>query len=379
MKVAKRANIAPFYAMEVLRAANARAATGAEVLHMEVGEPSGGAPAGVIDAAKRALDAERIGYTEALGIPALREGLSRHCREVYGLDIPAERIVVTTGSSGGFLLAFLSAFDAGDRIGLADPGYPAYRNILAALGLEAVSLPASRETNFQPSPALLRDAGRLDGLLIASPANPTGAMFAPGALGALLGYCRTAGIRVISDEIYHGITYGRAAESALAFDPDAIVINSFSKYLSMTGWRIGWMVLPEDLLRPVERLAQNLFISPPALAQHAAVAALGCRAECDAKVESYRRNRALMLATLPKVGFDIAAPADGAFYIYADVRRLSNDSAEFCRRMLAETGVAATPGIDFDVARGSAYLRFSFAGSEADIAAAMQKLRDWSR
>jgi aspartate/methionine/tyrosine aminotransferase len=379
MKVAKRANIAPFYAMEVLRAANARAATGAEVLHMEVGEPSGGAPAAVIEAAKRALDAERIGYTEALGIPALREGLSRHYREVYGLDIPAERIVVTTGSSGGFLLAFLSAFDAGDRIGLANPSYPAYRNILAALGLEAVSLPASRETNFQPSPALLRDAGRLDGLLIASPANPTGAMFAPGALGALLGHCRTAGIRVISDEIYHGITYGRAAESALAFDPDAIVINSFSKYFSMTGWRIGWMVLPEDLLRPVERLAQNLFISPPALAQHAAVAALGCRAECDAKVESYRRNRALMLATLPKVGFDIAAPADGAFYIYADVRRLSNDSAEFCRRMLAETGVAATPGIDFDVERGSAYLRFSFAGSEADIAAAMQKLRDWSR
>jgi aspartate/methionine/tyrosine aminotransferase len=379
MKVAKRASIAPFHAMEVLRAANARAASGAEVLHMEVGEPSGGAPAAVIEAAKRALDVERIGYTEALGIPALREGLSRHYREVHGLDLPAERIVATTGSSGGFLLAFLSAFDAGDRIALANPSYPAYRNILNALGLEAVSLPAGPETNFQPSPALLRQAGKLDGVLIASPANPTGAMFAPGALGALLGYCRTAGIRVISDEIYHGITYGRAAESALSFGSDAIVINSFSKYFSMTGWRIGWMVVPEDLLRPVERLAQNLFISPPALAQHAGVAALGCRAECDAKVESYRRNRALMLETLPKAGFEIAAPADGAFYIYADVRKLTNDSAEFCRRMLAETGVAATPGIDFDVARGNAYMRFSFAGSEADIAEAMRKLRAWSR
>lgn len=377
MKVSRRADIAPFHAMEVLRAANARAATGADVLHMEVGEPSGGAPPAVIEAALRSLGKERIGYTEALGIPALRQGLARHYRDFYGLDVPAERIVVTTGSSGGFLLAFLAAFDAGDRIALADPGYPAYRNILGALGLAAVGLPAGPETRFQPSPALLAAAGKLDGVLVASPANPTGAMFAPGAFRELLAHCRRAGIRVISDEIYHGITYERPAESALAFDQETIVVNSFSKYFSMTGWRIGWLVLPADLVRPVERLAQNLFISPPALAQHAALAALDCRKDCEAKVEIYRRNRALLLAELPKAGFEIAAPADGAFYIYADVRKLTNDSAEFCRKMLAETGVAATPGIDFDTQRGHAYMRFSFAGSEETIAGAARKLRDW--
>jgi len=379
MKVAKRADVAPFHAMEVLRAANERAATGAEVLHMELGEPSGGAPAPVIEAARRAMGQERIGYTEALGIPALRQGLSRHYRDFYGLDVSAERIVITTGSSGGFLLAFLAAFDAGDRVALADPGYPAYRNILGALGLNSVGLPASAETRFQPSPALLREAGRLDGLLVASPANPTGAMFAPGALAEILRHCRAHGIRVISDEIYHGIAYDRPAESALAFDPEVIVVNSFSKYFSMTGWRVGWLVLPSDLVRPVERLAQNLFISAPALSQYAALAALDCRAECQAKVERYRKNRALLLAELPKAGFEIAAPADGAFYIYADVRKLTNDSAAFCKKMLAETGVAATPGIDFDTTRGHAYLRFSFAGSEETIASAAHRLRDWLR
>lgn len=377
MKVSRRSEVAPFHAMEVLRAANARAATGAEVLHMEVGEPFGGPPAQVIEAAARALREKPIGYTEALGIPALREGIARHYREVYRLDIPAERIVVTTGSSGAFLLAFLAAFDAGDRVGVAEPGYPAYRNILGGLNLAAVGLPTGPETRFQPEPAHIDAAGRLDGVLIASPANPTGTMFAPGAFARLLHHCRARGIRVISDEIYHGLTFDRPAECALAHDDGAIVINSFSKYFRMTGWRIGWMVLPTDLLRPVERLAQNFFISPPALAQYTALAALDCREELDARVALYRRNRDHLLSELPRLGIDVPVPADGAFYVYADVRKRSNDSLAFCRRMLDEAGVAATPGIDFDPARGAGTVRFSIAGAETTITAAAARLKTW--
>ncbi|HTO85279.1 MAG TPA: aminotransferase class I/II-fold pyridoxal phosphate-dependent enzyme [Methylomirabilota bacterium] len=380
LKVARRGVVPPFIAMEVLRDANARAAAGAEVLHLEVGQPGSGAPQAVIDAAKRALDQDQLGYTEALGIPPLRRRIARHYRDTYGIDVDPDRVVVTTGSSGAFLLGFLAAFDAGDRVALAAPGYPAYRNILAALGIEPVELLAGPETRFQPTAALLeRQSERCDGLIVASPSNPAGTMLDAESFRQLFDYCRRSGIRLVSDEIYHGITYGMTATTALALGDEAIVINSFSKYFSMTGWRLGWMILPRDLLRPVECLAQNLFISPPTLPQLAALAVFDCRAELDANVRRYAANRALLLAELPRAGFDRLAPADGAFYIYADVAHLTNDSEAFCRRMLAETGVAATPGVDFDTQRGSGFIRFSFAGATADIATAAARLIAWRR
>ncbi len=377
LKVARRADIAPFFAMEVMRAANRHAAAGADVLHLEVGEPAAGAPPRVIEAARAALDSTALGYSEALGLPELRARLARHYRDVYGIEVDAARVVVTAGASGAFLLAFLAAFDAGDRVALADPGYPAYRNILRALGIEVVALAAGPDHRFQPTPALLEEAGALDGLIVASPSNPTGTMLRAGELGALADWCDARGVRLISDEIYHGITYGAPATTALERKPGCIVINSFSKYFAMTGWRIGWMVVPEELLAPVERLAQNLFVSPAALAQRAALVALECRAELDAYVEVYARNRALLLERLPKAGFDRLAPADGAFYIYADTSALAADSQDFCARMLEETGVATTPGIDFDPRRGHGYIRISFAGDPADIAAAAERLIDW--
>jgi aspartate/methionine/tyrosine aminotransferase len=380
LKTSRRSDVPPFYAMEVLREANARASTGAEVLHLEVGQPGSPAPSAVIAAAKRALDSHQLGYTEALGIGDLRQCIAGHYRDMYGIDVDPARIVVTTGSSGAFMLAFLAAFDHGDRVALAAPGYPAYRNILQALDLVPVSISTSVETRFQPTPAHL---AALDppvrGLIVASPSNPAGTMLGRNDLGALYAHCVAQGIRLISDEIYHGITYGEPATTALAFGGDAIVINSFSKYFSMTGWRLGWMVLPDDLLRPVERLAQNLFISPPTLPQLAAQAVFACKDELDGNVRRYAENRRVLLEKLPRAGFDSLAPADGAFYIYADVSRLTNDSQEFCRRMLAETGVAATPGIDFDPERGHRFLRFSFAGATADINTAADRLIAWRR
>jgi aspartate/methionine/tyrosine aminotransferase len=383
LKAARRSGIPPFIVMEVLRDANRRQAAGAEVVHLEVGQPSTPAPAAVRAAAAAAVQAERLGYTDALGTPELRAAIAAHVRASYGIDLPAERVVATTGSSGGFVLAFLAAFEAGDRVALAAPGYPAYRNILAALGIEAVEIPTGPETRFQPTPELLeawmRRAGRrLDGLIAASPANPTGTMIPPDELARLAAWCEAEGVRLVSDEIYHGIGYGLPFATAAAASRSAIVVNSFSKYFSMTGWRIGWIVVPEDLLRAVECLAQNLFICPPAVSQAAALAAFGCREELDANVARYAANRALLLDRLPRIGFDRLAPADGAFYLYADVSRLTDDSEAYCRRMLAETGVAATPGIDFDPARGRGTLRFSFAGSTADMARAADLLEGWA-
>jgi aspartate/methionine/tyrosine aminotransferase len=366
LKTAKRGEIPPFIVMEVMRAAAERASSGAGVLHMEVGQPGTSAPQGVIDAARAALDEHRIGYTVALGIPELRGAIAGHYRDYYGVDVPMERIVVTTGSSGGFLLSFLSAFDQGDRVALAAPGYPCYRNILSALGVEPVSLMTTADDRFQPTPELLDKAradGPIHGLIVASPSNPTG---------------RVHDIRLISDEIYHGITFHHRADTAAEFAAEAIVINSFSKYFAMTGWRLGWMVVPEDLMRPVESLAQNLFISAPTLSQVAAVAAFDCRDALEANVARYAENRELLLAELPKAGFTDLAPADGAFYIYADVGHLTNDSEEFCRRILDEAGVAVTPGVDFDPWRGNRFLRFSFAESTKEIAAAAAALRKWS-
>ena len=378
LKVAARGSVPPFIVMDVLRAANERAAAGEDVLHLEVGQPGTPAPEAVLADAKRALDGDRIGYTDALGIPPLRARIARHYKQTYGVEVDAERIMVTPGSSGAFLLGFLASFDIGDRVALAAPGYPAYRNILSALGIEPVLLLTEAEHRFQPTPELLdKVAGRLDGLIVASPSNPTGTMLGRTELTALVEACRERSIRLISDEIYHGITYGERAVSALELSDQAIVINSFSKYYSMTGWRLGWMVLPEDLKRPVECLGQNFFVSAPTLSQIAATTAFDCGEVLDGYVAAYARNRELLLRELPKAGFDRLAPADGAFYLYADVTHLTNDSDAFCRRMLAETGVATTPGIDFDPERGNRFLRFSFAGPEVEMAEAARRLQAW--
>lgn len=381
VKIGTRSSIPPFIVMDVMTAAAEREASGAEVFHMEVGQPSTGAPAAVREAAKRAIDENLLGYTVALGIPPLRERIARHYKDYYGVDVAPSRIAVTIGSSGAFLLSFLAAFDAGDKVAILRPGYPCYRNILSALSIDVVDVPVGPATRFQASPAMLDAAGgsALDGLLIASPANPTGSMLSRDEMRETVDYCRDNKIRFISDEIYHGITYAERAASALEFGGDAIVINSFSKYFCMTGWRLGWTVLPEDMVRPFERLAQNMFISAPTLAQHAAVAAFDCGAEMDVNVARYARNRELLLRELPKAGFDRLAPADGAFYLYADVRKMTNDAEAFCREMLAETGVAATPGNDFDPVDGNAFVRFSFCGAEEDMATAAQRIQDWLR
>jgi len=379
LKVAERGKIPPFIVMDVMRAANEQEASGRDVLHLEVGQPGTGAPSAVIAAAKAALDRDRLGYTDAFGIPALRERIAAYYLEHYGCQVPVERIAVTTGSSAAFILSFLAAFEPGDRVALAAPGYPAYRNILTALGIEAVEIPVGADSRFQPTPEHLAELlPRIDGLIVASPSNPTGTMLHPDDLGRLAAFCSDNGVRLISDEIYHGITYGVIPEkTAAALSPDAIVINSFSKYFSMTGWRLGWMIVPPDLLRAIECLAQNLFISPPAISQHAGAVAFDCRAELDRNVARYAENRTILLDRLPHAGFNEFASADGAFYLYAHIVNLTNDSDAFCRRMLAEAGVAATPGIDFDTKRGHAYMRFSFARSTDDIVAAADKLIEW--
>ena len=366
--------------MDILRAANKRHEERGDVLHLELGQPATRAPGGVIEAARRALDEELLGYTEAFGLGLLRQRIADHYRTTQGIDLEPDRIAVTTGSSGGFVLAFIAAFDAGDRVALANPGYPAYRNILKALDIEPVGIPVGPESNFHPTPAILDTIeGDLDGLIIASPSNPTGTMIPASELRDLVDYCKERDIRLISDVIYHGITYEEPAQSVLAYSEDAIVINSFSKYFSMTGWRLGWMVVPEPLLRSVECLSQNLFISPPTLSQMAAVAAFDCREQMDDYVANYRKNRGLLLELLPKAGFDKLSHAEGAFYLYADVSHLTNDSEEFCRKCLAETGVAITPGVDFDPERGNHYVRFSFAGPFDDMAEAGRRLIDWKR
>ncbi len=379
-KVATRGAIAPFIVMDVMRAANERAAAGGDVIHLEVGQPSGQAPARVLAAARAALDTHGIGYTEALGLPALRERIARHYRHAYGVSVSPETVAVTTGSSGAFLLAFLAAFDAGARVAVAAPGYPAYRNILEALGIEVVAVPVGAASRWQLSVDVLEQVeGRLDGVVVASPSNPTGSMLSAHEVAELATWCELKGIRLISDEIYHGITFGAPAGTAVGAGQHAVIVNSFSKYYAMTGWRLGWMVLPPDLVRAVECLAQNLFISPPTLSQIAAGAVFDCIDELDARVAVYKANRDVLLEELPKAGFTRLAPSDGAFYLYADVAELTNDSAEFCRRMLAETGIACTPGMDFDPYQGSRTLRFSFAGSTADMVEAARRLQSWRR
>lgn len=364
--------------MDVLAQANRLRALGHPVVSLAVGQPADPAPLIVREAARAALDSGRIGYTDSLGIAELREAISRHYGEHYGVDVPIERIAVTTGSSAGFNLAFLAMFDPGDRVAITAPGYPAYRNIMAALGLDVVEIRLDGQSAL--TPAMLEAAHReapLKGLLFASPANPTGAIIPTDALDALLACARDLGITVISDEIYHRLAYDSPDTTALAFDNEVTVVNSFSKFYCMTGWRIGWMVLPEKLVRPVERIGQSLYISAPELSQRAAVHAFGATTELEATKDRYRRNRSLLMQALPEIGLALAAPMDGAFYAYCDVSRLTNDSMDFAQQLLAERHVAATPGIDFDPAEGHRYLRLSYAGSETDVAEAIDRIRGW--
>ncbi|WP_181703682.1 pyridoxal phosphate-dependent aminotransferase [Chthonobacter albigriseus] len=380
MQPSKRSAVSPFIAMDVMAAANALERAGTPVVHMEVGEPGAPIPAKVREAAEAALRRGRIGYTEALGLRELRERIARHYADRYGVRVPAERVAVTSGSSGGFNLAFLALFDVGDRVGLPTPGYPAYRNILQALGLTVVEIPTTAENRWQVTPAMLEAVhaeGPLKGLIVASPANPSGTMMERQGIADLMGACRLMGISLIMDEIYHGLVYEGQETTALEFGDDVVVINSFSKYYCMTGWRIGWMVLPEALVRPIERIAQNLFISPSEISQRAALGAFEAVEELEAVKAGYAANRALLLDRLPAIGFDQYLPVDGAFYVYASVRRFSNDSLDFARRMLNEAGVAATPGPDFDTERGHAYIRFSFAGTHEAMQAACDRLEGW--
>jgi aspartate/methionine/tyrosine aminotransferase len=377
LRPSRRGLVPPFIAMDVLRAANERAAAGADVIHLEVGQPGSAAPAAVLEAARRALDSKPIGYTDALGIAPLREAIAGHYQAQYGVGVDPREVVVTTGSSAAFLLAFLAAFEPGDRVALAVPGYPAYRNILTALGIEAVPIAVGENAHYQPNPELLADLGAFDGLIVASPANPTGTMIGAADLERLAAYCRDCGIRLVSDEIYHGITYDTPGATARAFGQEAVVVNSFSKYYCMTGWRLGWMLVPPDLARAVECLAQNFYISPPALSQLAALPVFGCRSELDGHVARYRLNRDLLIGALNTAGLTRFAPAEGAFYLYVDISKLTRDSAKFCRRLLAETGVAVTPGLDFDPLDGGGWVRLSFAGSTEDVAEAARRLEDW--
>jgi aspartate/methionine/tyrosine aminotransferase len=380
LKIGIGANVPPFRVMDVITTANAREkvlAPGApRILRMEVGQPGTGLPEGARRAVLAALGSgHALGYTEGLGRVPLRERIAAHYADWYGLAVSPERIAVTFGASGAFPLAYLAAFDAGDRIALAAPYYPPYINIATALGLVPLILPCGMETGFQPTIAMLEALDPApDGLVIASPANPTGSMLAPEELAALARYCHDKGIRLISDEIYHGLTYGKPVATAAQFSESAVVINSFSKYFSMTGWRVGWMVLPEELVRPVERLAQNFFVSPSFIAQVAAEAAFDCHEEMAANRERYARARLLMIDGLAAAGFTKFSPPDGAFYMYADIAGRDADSAAFCGRLLDEAGIAATPGYDFDAVRGGDFFRMSYCAKLPDIEDAVARL-----
>ncbi len=372
MHVSRRSEVDPFIVMDVMEAARRAEEAGRHIIHMEVGQPGTSAPEGARRAVAKALDEGALGYTVALGIPALRNRIARLYGDWYGVDLDPARVVVTSGSSGAFLLAFTALFDTGAKVGLGDPGYPSYRQILHALGYQPVGIPTRAENRYQPVPDDLPKG--IDGLMLASPGNPSGTMLGHDEMGALVSACDTRGIKLISDEIYHGLHYGARGVSALELTDDAYVINSFSKYFSMTGWRVGWMVVPEDHVRVIERLAQNMFICSPHISQVAALAALDCTDELEANRAIYAANRALMLEGLPKAGFTKIAPPDGAFYVYADVSELTDDSRAFAAEILEKAGVAVTPGLDFDPQRGHSTLRFSYARATADIEEGLARL-----
>jgi aspartate/methionine/tyrosine aminotransferase len=375
-----RSNVPPFMVMDVMAAAERIEAAGGHVIHMEVGQPAASAPISAIAAAHAALDSARIDYTSALGLSSLRERIARHYRDAYGCAFDARRIVITTGSSAAFILAFLAMFEPGDRVAVTLPGYPPYRHILTALGCEPVLIETTSETRHALTGEALLAAHRkapLKGVLVASPANPTGTMMSRQALSSVIAAAHDAGIRFISDEIYHGLDYAFPAVTAAELSPDALVINSFSKYFCMTGWRIGWMVVPEPLVRPIERLQQNLAISVPTLSQIAAEAAFDGRAEMEAIKHGYQENRRILIEGFPKAGLTRFLPADGAFYLYADVSDFTSDSFEFAKRMLEETHVAATPGVDFDPVHGRSFVRFSYARSAEDMHEAVTRIARW--
>ncbi|MBW4708694.1 aminotransferase class I/II-fold pyridoxal phosphate-dependent enzyme [Roseobacter sp. YSTF-M11] len=378
MRSSRRSAVDPFIVMDVMEAARRLEVTGRRVIHMEVGQPGTGAPQASAKALARAMETAPLGYTVALGLPALRARIARMYRDWYDVDLDPERVVITPGSSGGFLLAFTALFDTGDRVGIGAPGYPSYRQILRALDLAPVDLPTAPENRYQPVPA---DFAHLDlaGLMVASPANPTGTMLDETAMRALIAASQAQGAAFISDEIYHGIEYEAKAVTALQITNDVYVINSFSKYFSMTGWRVGWMVVPEDHVRVVERIAQNMFICAPHASQIAALAAMEAEDELQGNLDVYRANRALMLQGLPEAGFTRIAPPDGAFYVYADVSDLTQDSRAFAAEILQEAGVAVTPGLDFDPLRGHRTLRFSYARSTADIVEGLSRLKEFMR
>ena len=377
--VARRAGIPPFYVMDVWLAAAERQRTHGDLVNLSAGQPSVAAPAPVLAAAEDALRSGPLGYTVALGIPELRQAIADSYADKFGLEITVDDVVLTTGSSGGFLLTFLACFDVGDRVAIASPGYPCYRNILSALGCEVVEIECDEQTRFQPTVAMLAELDPpVQGVIVASPANPTGTVIPPSELAAIAGWCDAQGVRLVSDEVYHGLVYPGAPETSCAWQTsrNAVVVNSFSKYYAMTGWRLGWLLVPSELRRPVDCLTGNFTICPPVLAQHAAVAAFTPEAiaEADGHLHHYAANRETLLAGLRQLGLTRLAPADGAFYIYADVSDFTSDSLSFCERLLADTGLAIAPGIDFDTVRGGSSVRMSFAGPTEDIDEALRRL-----
>ncbi|NNK78660.1 MAG: aminotransferase class I/II-fold pyridoxal phosphate-dependent enzyme [Litoreibacter sp.] len=371
MRSSSRAKVDPFIVMDVMEAARKAEEQGRHIIHMEVGQPGTPAPQAARDALADAMEKDALGYTVALGLPELRRGIAELYADWYDVDLDPERVVVTSGSSAAFILAFTALFDTGARVGVTEPGYPSYRQILKALGLTPVGIPTQVEERHVPR----LPAEDLDGLIVASPANPTGTMLSKPDLGALIAACQTRNTAFISDEIYHGVQYEGRAISALEVSDDVYVINSFSKYFSMTGWRLGWMVVPPDHVRLIERLSQNMFICAPHAAQIAALGALKARDETEAMCAVYAENRALMLDGLPKAGFDKIAPPDGAFYIYADVSDITDDSRALAADILEKAGVAVTPGLDFDPVRGHKTLRFSYARSTQDIREGLDRLK----
>ena len=378
--VSKRGQISPFLVMDVMRAAAQRDKEQGDVIHMEVGQPATSAPFAVREAAHKAIDSQLLGYTQALGLSALRQHIASHYKTSYDVDISANQVVITTGSSAAFILAFLAVFDEGARVALPSPGYPCYRHILKSLSLKSAILPVGEENRWMPNAEQLSGLPQeqaVDGILLASPANPTGAMLSDKALQDLVQHCDAQGQWFISDEIYHGLTYDRPARTALEFGENVIVINSFSKYFSMTGWRIGWMVVPPHLVRTIERLVQNLYISAPTLSQYGAIAAFDAIEELEGHKKVYKTNRDVLLEAFSKAGLQKIAPAEGAFYLYADVSDYTDDSLAFAARILKETGVAVTSGVDFDSENGKHFLRFSYARSTADMEEAAKRLKVW--
>lgn len=384
MKTALRAGIPPFYVMDVWLAAAERQRTHGDLVNLSAGQPSVGAPEPVRAAAAAALTANQLGYTVALGIPELREAIAASCSDNHGLAVDPDDVVITTGSSGGFLLAFLACFDVGDRVAVTSPGYPCYRNILSALGCRVVEIPCGPDTRFQPTAAMLSEIHADDplaGVIVASPANPTGTVIPPAELAAIAGWADEAGVRLISDEVYHGLVYPGAPETSCAWTTsrNAVVVNSFSKYFAMTGWRLGWLLVPRSLQRAVDCLTGNFTICPPVLSQLGAVAAFTPEsiAEADGHLEHYRANRDRLLNGLRGIGIERLAPADGAFYVYADISDRTGDSLSFCEKLLADTGVAVAPGVDFDTTRGNSFIRLSFAGPASDIDTAVERIGAW--